>query len=224
MAANKEAKPEGKLKTDASGETVKKPRKFLRILKILALVLFVICLIIGGFFIGVYLRVFDTNVVNEKLELYKYPIIGQYFVAPVQPDADKNEEPADTEPPRNNGANGTQKINEADAQSQTLAGTTVQEPSPPVILDKAEIEKQLKLRQAEESKRISKLARLYGQMKPAEAVAILDQLNDDMVIAILGKMDETQVAKILLAFETNRSARITQTMYHGKPPVVNQVR
>lgn len=220
MAADNETKPEGKLKVGALAETEKKPRKFLRILKILALALFVLCLIIGGFFIGVYLRVFDTNIVNEKLELYKYPIIGQYFVEPVQADTNKNEEAVATDPINNE----EKKTNGTDTQGKILTETTIQEPSPPVILDKTEIEKQLKLRQAEESKRIGKLARLYGQMKPAEAVAILDQLNDDMVIAILGKMDETQVAKILSAFETSRSARITQTMYNGKPPVISQVR
>ena len=199
-------------------EATKKPNRFLRLIKILAFILLFLCLIIGGFFLGVYLRVFDVNAMNEKLELYKYPVIGQYFEQPENIDekghndnielkskpAAKSEVKQDLL--KNNNANGRTNPNSA------------------VVLTKEEIEKQMKLRQAEEKKRISKLARLYNEMKPEDAVKLLEQLDDNMVLAIMGKMEDDQVVQILPLFNTARGAHLTRIMYNGKPPVVTEVR
>ena len=70
----------------------------------------------------------------------------------------------------------------------------------------------LKKQQQEENKRIGRLARLYGGMKPDEAVGILNRLDDAEVLAIMGKMEEDQVSKILPLFDSSRAARLTQSM------------
>jgi len=179
-------------------------------LRFLPKIILLLILVIGGFFLGIYLRIFDTNTINEKMELYKYPIIGDYFVKPDKPV--KSEDIQQPEPV-------DKKVTDAKINPDKALSA---DPSKPVVLTKEEIEKQMKLRQAEEKKRISKLARLYGQMKPKEAVDILDKLDDNMVVAILQKMEEPQMSKILTTFDSDRSAQLTKILYSGKP-IVSQV-
>lgn len=202
-----------------------KPSIFLRIFKIVAIAFVILALIIGGFFLGVYLRVFDVSQINQKLELYKYPIIGQYFEKPLDAkEQDKGDDESDRpgkpiiipDPKAKQQGQVEDPLKLTEAEKNPDA-------SKPIVLDKAEIDKQLKIRQAEEKKRVSKLARLYGSMKPEKAMPILDTLDDDMAIAILSKMEEDQVSKILPLFDTSKSARLTRIMYNGKPPVT-QVR
>ena len=180
------------------------------LLRFLPKIILLLILVIGGFFLGIYLRIFDTNTINEKMELYKYPIIGDYFVKPDKPV--KSEDTQQPEPV-------DKKITDATINPDKALSA---DPSKPVVLTKEEIEKQMKLRQAEEKKRISKLARLYGEMKPKEAVDILDKLDDNMVVAILQKMEEPQMSKILTTFDSDRSAQLTKILYSGKP-VISQV-
>jgi len=214
MAVKKNNQPVASaISAGSSGNVVKKPSKLKKILKFSSIALLLLILIVGGFFLGIYLRIFDTNAINEKMELYKYPIIGDYFVKPAGTADDANAE-KQTDTKIDTTAKTAGKITDAKLNADTKV-----EPSKPVVLSKDEVEKQMKLRQAEEKKRISKLARLYGQMKPKDAVAILDDLNDDMIIEILQKMDESQSAKILAGFDPSKSARLTQSMYNGKPPV-----
>ncbi|MDF2565444.1 MAG: MgtE intracellular region [Massilibacillus sp.] len=230
MAANKAEKADKKEIVeevedveDDEEEEEEKPSVFLRILKIGAITFLILAFIIGGFFLGVYLRVFDVSQINDKLELYKYPIIGQYFEKPLTA-KDESKGTGDLEKPgkpivipdpkAQDKTDNPLKLTEEEKQADA---------SKPIVLDKAEIDKQLKLRQAEEKKRVSKLARLYGSMKPEKAMPILDTLDDDMAIAILSKMEEDQVSKILPLFDTSKSARLTRIMYNGKPSVT-QVR
>ena len=91
-----------------------------------------------------------------------------------------------------------------------------QKDSKKVQLSKKEIEKQMKDREAAERKRVSKLARLYNEMKPADSAAAMDQLDDDTCIAILQRMEEGQAAKILAEFDASKTARLTKIMYEGK--------
>lgn len=90
-----------------------------------------------------------------------------------------------------------------------------------LVISKEDIEKQVKEREAAEKKRVSKLARLYNQMKPKDAAKALDALDDDMCIAILQRMDESVVAKIMSEFTEEKTARITQIMYAGTKKNVN---
>ena len=51
-------------------------------LKILCILILLLVLIAGGFALGVYLRLFDTQELNEEYGLHELPIIGEYFVPP----------------------------------------------------------------------------------------------------------------------------------------------
>lgn len=202
-----------------------KPSIFLRIFKIVAIAFVILALIIGGFFLGVYLRVFDVSQINQKLELYKYPIIGQYFEKPLDAKEEGKGDDKSDKPGKPIIIPDPKAKQQGQVEDPLKLTETEKNPdgSKPIVLDKAEIDKQLKIRQAEEKKRVSKLARLYGSMKPEKAMPILDALDDDMAIAILSKMEEDQVSKILPLFDTSKSARLTRIMYNGKPPVT-QVR
>ena len=64
-------------------------------LKILFGVILVLVLVVGGFALGVYLRLFDTQALNEKFGLHELPVIGEYFVPPAgQVEKDKSGTPA----------------------------------------------------------------------------------------------------------------------------------
>ncbi len=83
-------------------------------------------------------------------------------------------------------------------------------------LDVAERDKLEKARQQEEKKRISKLARLYEGMKPAEAVAILEKLDDDTIVAVVNRMEEENAAKVLAAFDASRAAAISEALLRNR--------
>lgn len=182
-------------------ETTEQPSKKKSILKVLAVILLVLLLVCVGFFVGIYLRVFDVDKINESMKLYDMPVIGQYFV--------KREASVKQEEPDKAQTDAKAKDDKAKAKEQKP------EQSKSVVLTKAEIEKQKKEQQAAERKRVSKLARLYNEMKPKDAAAIMDSLNDDIAIAILQRMDESQCAKVLTEFEPEKSARLTRIMYSG---------
>lgn len=185
-----------------------------RLIKIIFVILLLLGFIIGGLFLGAYLRVFDVNVINEKLELYKYPVLENYFVAPdnVEPESALPQAPEE-QPAKD--AEEVKEENKPEAKPAVAAK--------PAVLTKEEINRQIRQRQQEEKKRVSKLARLYEQMKPEDAAEILNNLNDDMIIQIFGRMDEAQVSKILVKFDTDKSARLTRIMYNGKPPQIRQI-
>ena len=196
-------------------EQIQQPNRFLRSLKVIVFLLLFLCLIVGGFFLGVYLRVFDVDTINEKLELYKYPVIGQYFTMPENVDKEKNQEATK--------AQAEKETAQALDQKKILPDQKADKNTPGVI-KKEEIEKQIKLRQAEEKKRVSKLARLYNEMKAEEAVKLLEQLDDDMVLSIMEKMEDDQVVQLLPLFEPSRGAKFTRMMYNGKPPAIVEVK
>ena len=172
------------------------PKKH-RFLKFLLILFLLLVLIVGGFALGIYLRLFDTQQANETLGLYNLPIIGQYFVKPAPTEADMENTPAE------------------DVKPDPNADKNKDKQSKKVQLSKKEIEKQMKERQAAERKRVSKLARLYNEMKPADAAAAMDQLDDDTCVAILQRMDEGQAAKVLSEFDPSKAARLTKIIYEG---------
>ena len=84
------------LKRKKQAETEpKKKGKGKRILKGLLMLIVLLVLIVGGFALGIYLRIFDTQQANEKLGLYNLPIIGQYFVKPAPTTSDMSNEPVE---------------------------------------------------------------------------------------------------------------------------------
>ena len=172
-------------------------------LKILFILILLLVLIAGGFALGVYLRLFDTQELNEEYGLHELPIIGEYFVPPA----------------------GTKEHSESSSTTSTTTASTgaaasaaaPKKPAENVKITKEEIEKQQKEREAAEKKRVTKLARLYNDMKPADAAKVMETLDIDLCIAILQRMDESNAAKVITAFEPSRAAEITQIIYEGTP-------
>jgi len=62
----------------------------------------------------------------------------------------------------------------------------------------------------------SKLSKLYGSMKPEEAVAVFNHMEDEQVIMILARMEEEAAGKVLATIEPKRAARLTQAMIKRK--------
>lgn len=174
-------------------------KKGKKIAKLLLMLFLLLVLIIGGFVLGIYLRLFDTQEANEKLGLYKLPVIGQYFVKPAPSQNEMENTPVEDVKPSK------------DDQKQ----------SKKITISKKEIEKQMKEREAVEKKRVSKLARLYNEMKPRDAAEAMDALDDDLCIAILQRMDEGNAAKVMSEFEASKTARLTQIMYEGTQKKMN---
>lgn len=189
----------------------KKKKGGSKIVKVLLVLFLLLVLIVGGFALGIYLQLIDTKEANEKLKLYDLPVVGEYFVRPAPSEEEMEKKPVEDAKPN------VDKDKEKDAQKPDKD----KKESKKIVITKEEIEKQMKQREAEEKKRVSKLARLYNQMKPKDAAKALASLDDDMCIAILQRMDEGTVAKIMSEFEESKTARITQIMYAGTQKEVN---
>ena len=188
-----------------------------RVLKVVGLLLLLLVLVVFGFFVGIYLRIFDVHQINETMRLYNLPVIGEYFVRPPGDPGKSAEQPEgmpDAAQPEGKSPAG------ANGQTPSTSGNAPAKPteSKPILLTPAEIEKQHQEQQAAEKKRVARLARLYGEMKPKAAADIMAALNDDVTIAILQKLDDAQAAKILAEFDPEKAARLTRVMYMGLTP------
>lgn len=176
-------------------EEQEKKGKGKKLLKLFLILFLLLVLIIGGFVLGIYLRIFDTQTINEKYGLYNLPVIGQYFVKPAPKEEDMENKPVEDVKPK--------------------ADDKKDDKKKKVTLTKKEIEAQMKEREAAEKKRVTKIAKLYDNMKPEDAAADLEPLNDDVVVLILQRMEEGNAANVLSAMTPDRAARITQLMYEG---------
>ena len=185
---------------------MKKKKKGKKIVKVLLVLFLLLVLIIAGFALGIYLRLFDTQEANEQFKLYDLPVVGQYFVRPAPTQEEMENTPVEDAKLKDKDKD-AKKDDKKDAKK--------------IVISKEEIEKQMKEREAAEKKRVSKLARLYNQMKPKDAAKALDALDDDLCITILQRMDEATVAKIMSEFSESKTARITQIMYAGTKKNVN---
>ena len=185
----------------------KKKKKGSKIVKVLLMLFLLFVLIVGGFALGVYLQLIDTQEANEQLKLYDLPVIGEYFVRPAPSESDMEKMPVEDAKP--------------DKDKDLKSDDKDKKESKKLVITKEEIEKQMKQREAEEKKRVSKLARLYNQMNAKDAAKARDELDDDMGIAILQRMDEAVVAKIMTEFDEGKTARITRIMYAGTKKEVN---
>lgn len=185
-------------KDNAEQEPVKKQSRLKKFGKGFLLLV----LVIAGFFLGIYLQIFDSDEMNKKLGLYNMPVVGQFFAKPVDNESSVPDE---------------KDVQETDKVKKDS------EKSKPVKLTQKEIDKLTQQRQADEKKRVSKLARLYNEMKPADAAKILETMDNDIVIAIFQRMDESQVSQILTEFDPDRAATISKIMYVGAPKRVQQV-
>lgn len=204
MAAGKTDVRQNKNKSqDAKNATVEAPvekkSRIIFLLKLGVALLLVVLLVFLGFGVGVYFKLIDLEDLGKQYGLANVPGIGRYFEQPAT-----NFEPVEL--PESVTAPALPVV-------QPPADPALVPPQPKTVpLTEAEKEKMLKKQQQEENKRIGRLARLYGGMKPDEAVGILNRLDDTEVLAIMGKMEEEQVSKILPLFDSSRAARLTQSM------------
>jgi len=177
----------------------KKKGKGKKLLKVFLMLFLLLVLIVGGFALGVYLRIFDTQEANEKLGLYNLPIVGEYFVKPAPTQEEMENAP----------------VVDAKPSTDKKDKDKDKEKSKNVKLTKKEIEAQMKEREAAERKRVSKLARLYNEMKPRDAAEAMDALDEDLTVTILQRMDEGTAAKVMAEFEPAKAARLTELIYQG---------
>ncbi len=174
-----------------------------KILKILFGLILLLVLVIGGFALGVYLRLFDTQALNDAYGLHELPVVGEYFVPPTA--GEEHTETAST------------TATPAPAGHGTPSAAGGKKPPETVKISKEEIEKQQAEREAADKKRVSKLVHLYNDMKPENAAKVMETLDTDLCAAILQGMDESKAAKILTSFDPTRAAEITQLIYNGVP-------
>lgn len=206
MAEKKTTKPS----TDKK-ELQQKPKRKRKFIKAFLAILVLFLLAAGIGYGGVYFKFIDVPQLAERFKLYDYPVLNRYFQKPAT-----NFEMVDIEDPTKDQAPFTAAPAVPQAPAAAAPAATQTNGQPADAANKAPDKDQLAKLKQEEAKRISKLARLYGEMKPDEAVPILNQLDDPTVISILNKMEDDQVAKILSQMDAKRAARLTQDMLKGK--------
>lgn len=72
------------------------------------------------------------------------------------------------------------------------------------------------IKSAVKSNNISKVSRVYSDMKPEEAVGIFNGLDDQTVVALLQKMNEDQAAKILARMDAQRAGILSKELLQYK--------
>lgn len=184
--------------------------KFGLAFKVIAIGLILCILVAIGFAAGIYLKLINVEKIANDMNLSQNPVVGRFMpktnFEPVELEEDGSTVP-ELPPTQQTPAQQSPIQQQLTAMPQSDSLT---------MITKEDLEKQAKLQQQQEAKRISKLARLYGGMKPEAAVSIMKELDDPTIIAIFGKMEEEQVSKILSMFESKRAARITSDMLKGR--------
>ena len=184
-----------------------------KIVKFFLFLLLLLILAVGGFAAGVYFKLIDaeqTQEINEVLGLYKLPVVGEFFD---KPEGVEDEE-TETMQPDVNTANIESVANGGNQSAGASAGDN-RSRSRDVRVSQKDIEKMAQEREAAEKKRISKLARIYNNMKAEEAAQALGNLDYDTAILILQKMDEGAVGQILAKMDPSQAAQITQLLFEG---------
>lgn len=184
-------------------------------------------LVTFGFFIGVYLKMVDLDKLNDEHKIYDWPVVGEYFVKlPWERYAEYRAKKAEEE--RLAAEAEAQRIAEEEAkrleEEKKAAAEAKKEAdakkSPAVVVSNEKIEKERQERAAAEKKRVSKLARLYTDMKPDEAAKIIDNLQDDVAVAVLQRMEEGASAKILAKLDPAKAARFSNIIFTGRRTVL----
>lgn len=195
-----------------------------KILVVIFLIVFLALMSVSAFAASIYFGVLDNEKVqwvNEKVGLYKLPFIGaggefEYFAVPegvVWPPPPEPEPTPETTPAENTVVAQNQPKPAAEPKPEEKKEETK---SKDVKVSQKEIEAQIKAREEAEKKRISKLARIYQNMKPEEAAKALNEVNLDTVVLILQKMDEATAGQIIAKMDPSKAGRITQMMFDGQ--------
>lgn len=173
----------------------------------------VLVLIAGGIFAWAVNtgRISEEQVamLNEELGLYKLPLVGNgnYFEVPEGVEWPPKPEPEPAKEPETPAEPEKTKPDEEKPKRE--------EKTTEVKIDKRAIEEQRIKREAEEKKRVTRLARIYENMKPEAAANALINVDWDTTVLILQRMSEDSVAQILAKMEPEAAAQITEMLYAG---------
>jgi len=188
----------------------KKETSFLgKIRNILIGLIVLVILIVGGFAAAVKYGVLSTEnvaMLNEELGLYRLPIVGngKYFEVPEGVEwPPKEEEPQKETSP-------------AEPEPVIEEKPKVEQKPKEVKIDRKAIEEQRAQREAEEKKRVTRLARIYESMKPEDAANALINVDWDTTVLILQRMNEDSVAQVLSKMEPEAAAQLTEMLFAGK--------
>ena len=192
-----------------------------KIRNVLIGVLVLIVLVVAGFAAAVKFELLDKEDVaalNEDLGLYRLPFVGngRYFEVPEgvewpppepEPEPEPKPEPVqvaepEPAPPPEEKPKPKEKEKPKDKPKE-------------VKVDRKAIEEQKAKREAEEKKRVTRLARIYESMKPEEAAKALINVDWDTTVLIFQRMSEDSVAQILAKMEPEEAAQLTEMLYAG---------
>ena len=178
-------------------------------------------LVIGGFVAAVKFDVLGTEdiaMLNEELGLYRLPFVGngRYFEVPEgvewppPPEPEPEPEPIIKETPPE------EKVEPPKEEKPKEEPKPKKEEKPKEVkVDKKAIEEQRAKREAEEKKRVTRLARIYENMKPEQAANALVNVDWDTTVLIFQRMNEDSVAQILAKMEPEAAAQLTEMLYAG---------
>lgn len=189
-----------------------KVKKILKtIINILIGLILLTALIIGGFVAAVKFDVLGTEdvaMLNEELGLYRLPFVGngRYFEVPEGVEWPPSPEPEPEPEP-------APAIKEEPPKEETKPAK--EEKPKEVKIDKKAIDEQRAKREAEEKKRVARLARIYESMKPEQAANALINVDWDTTVLIFQRMSEDSVAQILAKMEPEAAAQLTEMLYAG---------
>jgi flagellar motility protein MotE (MotC chaperone) len=78
-----------------------------------------------------------------------------------------------------------------------------------------ELEARQRILTQEQERSAGRLAKMYENMKPAQAAPILSALEMDVLLDIMTRMKERQAARILASMEAGLAARISTELSLG---------
>lgn len=202
--------------------TLNKVKQILRkIRNILIGLIVLIALVVGAFVAAIkfdFIGTEDVAMLNEELGLYRLPFVGngRYFEVPEgvewppppepEPEPELKPEPeVKEEPPKE----------EPKEQPKEEPKPKKEEKPKEVKIDKRAIDEQRAKREAEEKKRLARLARIYESMKPEQAANALINVDWDTTVLIFQRMSEDSVAQILAKMEPEAAAQLTEMLYAG---------
>ena len=192
---------ENELNEDAESENKKESSFLTKLRNLLIGLILLVILIVGGFIAAVKYDVLSTEnvaMLNENLGLYRLPLVGNFEVPEgvEWPPKEKEEVVLEPEPVIEEKPKLDDKITE-------------------VKIDKKAIDEQRAQREAEEKKRVAKLARIYESMKPEAAANALINVDWDTTVLIFQRMSEDSVAQILSKMDPEVAAQLTEMLYAG---------
>lgn len=175
-------------------------------------------LTVAGFVAAVKFDLLDTEdiaMLNEELGLYRLPFVGngRYFEVPEgvewppppEPEPEPELEPI-VEP---------KPVKKEDSPPKEEPKPKKEDKPKEVKIDKKAIDEQRAKREAEEKKRIARLAKIYESMKPEQAANALINVDWDTTVLIFQRMSEDSVAQILAKMEPEAAAQLTEMLYAG---------